>query len=236
MNVNDITTDVIPTPTKEKDMLDLMFERQHGLAVKYLPIEKENGLLQTELFPGDLDDRHSQARMKDFAWRTQEELYEATESLSRKEHDQVHFLEEMIDAVHFFIELNLFCGFSAKDVAEFYGWKEGDKLEYIQSLADKLNQMTDGPMGKGDKNYPIPALIYSTIGQPIGDAMNKLKNKPWKQTHMVTDKDAFKGHLLSAWIGFIRVLHNAYDLSAKDIFTLYFKKSEVNKFRIKSQY
>ena len=99
-----------------------------------------------------------------------------------------------------------------------------------------MNEMTQGPAGKGDKNYSIPALIYSSIGQPIGDAMNKLKNKPWKQTHMVTDKEAFKGCLLCAWLGFFRVLHNVFDLSAKDIFTLYFKKSEVNKFRIKSQY
>ena len=236
MNVNDINQDVIPTPTKEKDMLDLIFERQHNLAIKYTPIEGENGLLQTTLFPGDLDDKKSQARMKDFAWRTQEELYEATESLSHKEHDTVHFLEEIIDAIHFFTELNLFCGYTSKDVAEFYGWKEGDKFEYLESLANKMNEMTNGPMGKGDKNYSLPALIYVSIGQPIGDAMNKLKNKPWKQTHMVTDKEAFKNCLLCAWLGFFRVLHNVFDLSAKDIFTLYFKKSEVNKFRIKSKY
>lgn len=238
MNVNDIDPNTVPEPTAEKDMLDLIFERQHSLAVKYTPIEKQNGLLETELFPGDLDDKFSQARMKNFAWRTQEELYEATESLSHKEHDRVHFLEEMIDAVHFFTELNLFCGFNSKDVAEYYGWtkENGDKMLFLESLADKLNNMTEGPMGKGDKNYPVPALIYTSIGQPIGDAMNKLKNKPWKQTHMVTDKEAFKSCLLCAWLGFFRVLHNVFDLSAKDIFTLYFKKSEVNKFRIKSQY
>ena len=236
MNVNDINQDVIPTPTAEKDMFDLIFERQHSLAIKYTPIEGQNGLLQTELFPGDLDDKKSQARMKDFAWRTQEELYEATESLSHKEHDTVHFLEEVIDAIHFFTELNLFCGYTAEEVAKYYGWEKGDKFEYLESLANKLNEMTEGPAGKGDKNYSIPALIYVSIGQPIGDAMNKLKNKPWKQTHMVTDKEAFKGCLLCAWLGFFRVLHNVFDLSAKDIFTLYFKKSEVNKFRIKSKY
>ena len=236
MNVNDIDQNAVPTPTEEKDMLDLIFERQHNLAVKYTPIEEANGLLQTNLFPGDLDDRKSRARMKDFAWRIQEELYEATESLSHKEHDHVHFLEEIIDAIHFFTELNLFCGYTAEDVAKYYGWEKGDKFEFLQSLADKLNEMTEGPMGKGDKNYALPALIYSAIGQPIGDAMNKLKNKPWKQTHMVTDKDAFRGCLLCSWLGFFRVLHNVYDLSAKDIFTLYFKKSEVNKFRIQSHY
>lgn len=239
MNVNDIKEDSVPTPTEEKDMFDLIFERQHSLAVKYTPIEKANGLLETDLFPGDLDDRFSQARMKNFAWRIQEELYEATESLTHKEHDTVHFLEEMIDAVHFYTELCIFCGYSPKEISEFFGWKpesKMDKFVYFETLANALNNMTEGPMGKGDKNYAVPALIYTTIGQCIGDAMNKLKNKPWKQTHMVTDKDAFKGYLLNAWIGFFRVLHNVYDLSAKDIFTLYFKKSEVNKFRIQSKY
>lgn len=238
MNVNDIDKNVVPTPTPEKDMLDLIFERQHSLAVKYTPIEKQNGLLQTELFPGDLDDKRSQSRMKDFAWRVQEELYEATESLTHKEHDMVHFLEEMIDAVHFFTELNLFCGYSSQTVAEFYGWepKEGDKFKFLETLAEKLNEMTEGPAGKGDKNYSIPSVIYMGIGQPIGDAMNKLKNKPWKQTHMVTDKEEFRKCLLCSWLGFFRVLHNMFDLSAEDIFTLYFKKSEVNKFRIKSNY
>lgn len=236
MNVNDIKEEVVPTPTSDKDMLDLIFERQHSLAVKYLPIEKENGLLQTDIFPGNLDDRASQARMKDFAWRTQEELYEATESLAKKEQDHTHFIEEMIDAIHFYTELCLFCGYSSKDVGDFFGHTEGDKFEYISSLALKLNEMTEGPMGRGDKNYPIPALIYMSIGQPIGDAMNKLKNKPWKQTHMVTDKEAFKGSLLCAWIGFFRVLQNVYGLSAKEIFAMYFKKSEVNKFRIQSKY
>lgn len=233
MNVDDISKDVIPTPTPEKDMLDLIFERQHGLAIKYLPVEKENGLLQTEIFPGDLDDRFSQARMKDFAWRVQEELYEALDALVIHKDNLTHFIEEMIDSIHFFVELCLFCDYDTNTIKEFYSIPDNeDKLKYLVGLASQVDKQS----GEMDQAVPTALLVSATIGQSIGNAMNRLKNKPWKQTHMVTDKEAFKVNLLSAWLGFFRVLCNKYGLTAEDVFTCYFKKSEVNKFRIESKY
>lgn len=235
VNILDIKGDEIPTPTKEKGMLELMFERQHHLATKYLPIEKDNGLLQTEDFPVILDSRKGQARLKDFAWRTMEELFEATDALSPNTMEgREHFLEEMIDSIHFFIELNLLCGISVIDIKQFYEVPEElDCFEFLEGLA-KVLPFTQNP--EDIKLIPESTIIYSCIGQPIGNAMNKLKNKPWKQTHMITDREAFINNLLPAWIGFFRVLSLKYGLTAKDIFTLYFKKSEVNKFRIKSHY
>lgn len=233
VNINDVKVEEIPIPTEEKDMLDLMFERQHGLAVKYLPIEKENGLLQTEDFPVNLDDRRGQARLKDFAWRTLEELYEATDALVQHPDNPEHFLEEMIDSVHFFIELNLLCGISPASIREYYSMPEGiDSFEYLEKVANTVETYSREEL----KSVPEILLIHVTIGQCIGNAMNRLKNKPWKQSHMVTDKEAFYDCLMPAWVGYFRVLGHKYNLSAKDIFTLYFKKSEVNKFRIRSGY
>lgn len=234
VNVADIQGDTIPTPTKDKDRLALMFERQHSLAVKYLPIEKENGLLQTEDFPVSINSRHGQARLKDFAWRTQEELYEATDALAIHQDNMEHFLEEMIDSLHFFIELNLLCGISCNNLREFYEVPEDvDFMEFMCNLSDSLPITSDTEQLK---YIPTPCLIYTTIGQPIGNAMNKLKNKPWKQTHMVTDETAFRDCLFPAWLGYFRVLHQKYGLNGEDIFNLYFRKSEVNKFRIRSHY
>lgn len=234
VNVADIQGDEIPTPTAEKDMLTLIFERQHHLATKYVGIEEANGLLQTPDFPVNIDSRKGQARLKDFAWRTMEELFEATDALSIHSDNEEHFLEEMIDAIHFFTELNLLCGFTVNDIKKYYEIPEGiDTLEFLAQLTHEIPMVQDE---KDLKYIPTPCLIYTTIGQCIGNAMNKLKNKPWKQTHMVTDFEAFKEALLPAWFGFVRVLHQKYGLTAEGIFTLYFKKSEVNKFRIKSQY
>lgn len=233
VNINDVKVEEIPTPTLEKDRLDLMFERQHGLAIKYLPIEKDNGLLQTEDFPVNLDDRRGQARLKDFAWRTLEELYEATDALVQHPDNPEHFLEEMIDSVHFFIEMNLLCGITPQKIRDYYSIPENiDSFEYLEKVSNTIETFSAEEI----KKIPEVFLIHITIGQCIGNAMNRLKNKPWKQTHMVTDKEAFYNCLMPAWIGYFRVLSHKYGLSANDIFTLYFKKSEVNKFRIRSGY
>ena len=234
VNITDIKIDEIPQPVVgEKDMLDLMFERQHGLAVKYLPIEEENGLLQTKDLPVVLDDRKGQARLKDFAWRVSEELYEATDALVQHPDNVEHFLEEMIDSLHFFLELNILCGINPTKLREYYNIpKDIDSLEYLEKVANTVETLSKEEI----KATPVSLLIYVTIGQCIGNAMNKLKNKPWKQSHMVTDKSAFYESLFPAWIGYFRILSHKYGLTAKDIFTLYFKKSEVNKFRIRSGY
>lgn len=234
VNVIDIKGDEIPTPTKENDMLDLLFARQHYLAEKYLPIEKENGLLQTEDIPVDINDRKAQARLKDFAWRVSEELYEATDALITHQDNINHFLEEMIDALHFFLELNILCGIDPQKIKEYFALPDDvDKLFSLHHLVMNL------PFAQNnvDIQYiPDACLIYTTIGQPIGNAMNKLKNKPWKQSHMVTEYDQFIDCLIPAWVGFFRVLGLKHGLTAEQIFTLYFKKSEVNKFRIRSNY
>lgn len=229
VNVSDVKIDEIPTPTAEKDRLALIFERQHHLATKYLPIEKENGLLQTEDLPVNINDRKGQARLKDFAWRTMEELFEATDALVQHPDNEEHFLEEMIDALHFFTELNILCGITPEKIRNYFEVEGMDTMEFLEQVAIKIDN--DSSIYTNDAS-----IIYITIGQCIGNAMNKLKNKPWKQTHIVTDEQAFMDCLMPAWLGFFRVLSCKHGLTYNDIFTLYFKKSEVNKFRIRSGY
>lgn len=229
VNVSDVKIDEIPTPTAEKDRLALIFERQHHLATKYLPIEKENGLLQTEDLPVNINDRKGQARLKDFAWRTMEELFEATDALVQHPDNPEHFLEEMIDALHFFTELNILCGITAEKIKQYFEVDDRDTMEFLSEVASTIDCGSSAIANDA-------SLIYITIGQCIGNAMNRLKNKPWKQTHIVTDEQAFMDCLMPAWLGFFRVLGCKHGLTYSDIFTLYFKKSEVNKFRIRSGY
>lgn len=230
MNVNDISQDTIPS-TDGQDRLDLMFKRQHELAIKYTPIEKANGLLLTEYFPGVLDDRKCQARMKDMAWRVTEELTEATEALVLHPNNPEHFIEEMIDSVHFFIELCLFCGYSVESIRKFFNATEG--VDTLDHLLEVSNQTTNI---ENIKLFPMSLIIYTMILQPLGQAMNKLKNKPWKQSHMVTDVEAFEANMMAVWVGYVRVLCTVAELSPQNIFEFYFKKSEVNKFRMRSGY
>lgn len=109
------------------DMLEEIFEGQKKLMEKYHIIEKEIGLLQTEDVPVNLQSHLGQARLKDFAWRITEEIGEAMSCLKNKpwkktqmETDVTHYYEELADAFHFFVELCLLSGISAKDLHELY--------------------------------------------------------------------------------------------------------------------
>ncbi len=122
MNVNDIEL-----PELEGDKLELIFKRQTELMEKYHHIEKTNGLLQTENVPVDIHNHLGQARLKDFAWRITEEIGEAMNCLKNKpwkqtqmETDVTHYIEELVDAFHFFVELCILSGMTADDLFLFY--------------------------------------------------------------------------------------------------------------------
>ena len=73
------------------------------------------------------------------------------------------------------------------------------------------------------------------ITEELGEAMNCLKNKPWKQTEMLTDVDHYKEELADAFHFFIELCIIS-GISSEELFLLYFKKSEVNLFRQRSKY
>lgn len=124
MNVTDFEEVQIP----EGDMLQTIFDGQHGLIEKYHDIEFKRGALviNPEMF-GQLDHRHVQWRIKDLAFRMIEELTEATNTLKNKPWkqsevttDKTHFYEELADALHFYIELCITAGMDAEDLARIY--------------------------------------------------------------------------------------------------------------------
>lgn len=113
-----------------KDMLTEIFLRQKELMDKYHKIESENGLLQTDKCPVDIDDPFGQARLKDFAWRITEELAEAMHVLKNRswkktwtKTDREAYTIELIDAFHFFVELCILSGIEAEDLHKFYFMK-----------------------------------------------------------------------------------------------------------------
>lgn len=216
MNINDFTA---PTDYPQGGYLEAIFERQAALMVKYHPIEERNGLLQTPDCPVNIHDSKGQARLKDFAWRITEEITEATEARDILDHYE-HYLEEMIDALHFMVEQQILAGLSPASYRP--GDLKTDLLEYL--------------MGYGNI-YVIsftPATEYYII-EKVGLAMNCLKNKPWKQSQMMTDEDKFYGFMKESLLMLLAVLVRA-GLTAKDVYGLYFRKNEVNKFRQRSNY
>lgn len=202
MNVNDVEVKV-----DSGDMLEAIFKRQEELEQKYRSVEERQGvgygLLNGQEF--NIDHIRSQELLKNFAWRVVEELTEATDA-----HDRMHFVEELIDALHFLVSLALVVDLKPSEiVAENFL----DKLEYLS---------------RGDGS------VYGII-QQIGLAMNCLKQKPWKQTHILTDTAKLKTHIQLAFYEFMGFCRES-GISPTIVYEVYFKKNTVNHFRLRSGY
>lgn len=197
------------------DKLEAIFNRQKELMEKYHYIEQRSGLLQTEDCPVDLNDKRGQARLKDFSWRVTEELGEALDALRIQDFE--HYSEELIDGLHFLTELSILSGVEFKFLSDY---SEEDSLEYLYN--------------KNKRDISELNNLIATYVENIGMMCNCLKNKAWKQTNMLTDKNNFFNKLKSVWDIYISILST--QLTCDDIVDIYLRKSQVNKFRQRSQY
>ena len=217
MNINHATVEEFTG-----DKLQAIFTRQKSLMDKYHDIELRSGLMQTEDCPVNLDDKRGQARIKDFSWRVTEELGEALDAKATKDHYQ----EELIDGLHFLTELTILAG---KDYHNLL--PEGTALYSEDRLEDLVENAKECISQNGDNlNYWVSKFIEN-----LGMMCNCLKNKPWKQSMMKTDRNVFYGRLAEVWVLYITLLVVS-GMDADSIVTTYLKKSQVNKFRIRSAY
>jgi len=251
MNVDHVQDAIIPTVRPGvMDRLDLIFNRQLELMVKYHDIEDSSGLLQTPRVPATepvpIHDRFGQARLKDFAWRVTEELTESTWAMLDHPDIVTHKLEELSDAYHFLTELNILSGLDANSLTNLcikraikfgiHAYTEvgsSCKLEALYKCTLPFHPPIDLRQDLDSQDY-TELLAYRVVAG-LGRAMNCLKQKPWKQTHMLTDVDAYYEGLVIANMQFL-VLASECGLNADALYRIYFKKSEVNKFRQRSNY
>lgn len=217
MNINHATVEEVTG-----DKLQAIFTRQKSLMDKYHDIELRSGLLQTEDCPVNLDDKRGQARIKDFSWRVTEELGEALDAKATKDHYQ----EELIDGLHFLTELTILAGKDYHNILP-----EGTALYHNDRLEDLVENAKECISRNGDNlNYWVSKFIEN-----LGMMCNCLKNKPWKQSMMKTDQNAFYGRLAEVWVLYITLLVVS-GMDADSIAITYLKKSQVNQFRQRSNY
>ena len=202
MNIDDVKD--VPK-VKPELFMKAIFDKQLILLEKYKDIE---GIPD---YPFDIDDAVGQIWIKDFLWRTCEEVAESMEA-NRGDHIE-HQIEELSDALHFIIEAMILAGVEPEfpDMGE---------------LWDHLNLYLP------DETYEQACLevLYWT-----GMTGNTLKNKKWKQTQMQTDADKFEKYIKYA-LNSVLGCFKASGCSPRETFVYYFKKSEVNKFRQRSNY
>lgn len=83
---------------------------------------------------------------------------------------------------------------------------------------------------KGLVDRQVQAGIREFAGYTVEEmyeAINHLKNKPWKQSERGVDHDAFMGELGDAWHFFIE-MHIIAGITAEDVFMAYFGAAAKN--------
>lgn len=212
MNITDYQ---IPSecPAQWPDVLRAIFARQRELMAKYKEIE------QLPSAPVSLHHAHGQRVIKDFAWRTVEELtesYEAWDKHGDRTIAETHALEELADAVHFLVELLIFAGVSEEACIT--------KVDrYPETVPDRFSQT----------RWSVE--VYWQVTYKLGVAMNFLRNKAWKRSQVPTDEGRFRASILVAFEALVR-LWATLGCDQTVLFNFYFRKSEVNKFRQRSNY
>lgn len=73
------------------------------------------------------------------------------------------------------------------------------------------------------------------VAYHLNIARNFLKNKPWKQSQMMTDEIRFQSEIVKAFIKMMGAF-SLIDIDSKNLFHIYFKKNQANAFRIRSNY
>ena len=233
MNVNDVSE--IPKITKCR--LEMIFDRQQELHDKYKIIEGKiglgHGLIQGNQF--NIDNKVCQYYMKDMFWRVTEELGESAEALedhvmepSYKE-AYIHGIEELADSLHFMVEALIVIGITPEEVQTLHYKEKRDRLDmmWVNTMRPFIH--------RGEMNIKDLSFFYFNVVKELGLAANCLKNKPWKQFQIITDTVRFRQHAICALTSLIELFRYC-KVQPQGIYDIYFCKSEVNKFRIRSNY
>jgi len=134
------------------------------------------------------------------------------------------------------------------DVKEIMKVDGKDKLDVIFAVQKKLKEKYDCierlkgiyvPVLPIDVNICrnqeyLKSLCYRVIAELV-EATECLKNKAWKQSEVLTDRDHLEEELADALHFFIE-LCISLGIDSQKLFELYFRKSEVNKWRVQTKY
>lgn len=193
------------------DWLDQIFDKQKSLIIKYQEIE---GMPD---YPFNVDTKEGQKWFKDFLWRVSEEVaesYEAVIDIAQGTKDveiqEIHMNEELIDALHFLVELLILTGRDAD-------WARLALDEYRSSATASVQD------------------AYLNIHYWLGMVGNTLKMKPWKQDPVLTNQELFDVNLAKSLAALFDCLRTN-GLKEEAVYELYQKKAAVNVFRQNSGY
>lgn len=142
-----------------------------------------------------------------------EELTEA--SIAFKEEEFEHFKEEITDALNFFISAMVMIDYDLKEPV----LRDSSHSKVLFSYMDELD---------------IHHFFYKII-EKIGYLCNLLKNRPWAQSNYLVSMVDFNERLDDLYNAFWTLIRDL-GFSKQEIFELFERKYEVNKWRIQTGY
>lgn len=205
-DVDDVNLDHV------KDSFEYLWNEQYELYEKYKDIEG-----MPDKWPFNINLEESQIWIKDFFWRVWEELMEAYEALT-EEDDIIHYLEELIDALHFYLEIYVLLD-------------RHINIEGIILSVKNCSNISEDISALRNTNHKI--------GYWMGLAANKLRNKKWKKSQVLVDVDDFNNYLDKGFRALVRLICRSLipsDNLKYDLLNSYHKKNIVNRFRQRSNY
>jgi hypothetical protein len=194
-------------PSTAGDIAQEILDRQEMLENHYWKLEGRPSLVQ------GCETRDAQVWIKDFLWRITEELGETLEARDEaivnftENYDKIR--EELADTLHFIAGLSII---------------SDTTTEFIRAFIDYY---------KTPANYSQPEVAMI---MRLGQVGNTLKMKPWKQTDVPTDVPRFRRAMYDMLRAFLDVTNHIGVMDMAQVFDFYWRKSEVNLFRIRSKY
>lgn len=117
--------------------------------------------------------------------------------------------------------------------------RQGELVEKYHDIEKRRGALVVAPemFGKVDHRFVQWRIkdLSQRVVEELMEAMNCLRSKPWKQSEVEVDKPHFYEELADTLHFFLELCITA-GLDAEDLALLYYKKANVNSFRIGSKY
>lgn len=173
-------------------------------ALQIVKMYQENTLTPPEI----LALRSVQLRIKESAWRLTEELAEVIEANQFKKEENIR--EEMVDCLHFLIELSIISYFDSPTPTE-------ETPCWLDKVFEEMSIAAAGTEGGS----------LAEVIMRLGMSMNLLKNRPWKKTETPVYIIEYHGRLATLWQAFI-VMCITVGFTSQTLYEGYFAKHQVN--------
>lgn len=125
------------------------------------------------------------------------------------------------------------------DLLEVIFEKQKGLMETYEGIERERGFITVPPEQFGDLDHRFVQYRIKDVNaravEELYEAMNCLKNKPWKQSEVTTDSVHFYEELADA-LHFLVEMFITSGLTARDLAAMYHKKHAVNEFRQESKY